>query len=275
MADTELPHRLPKATIVDQDNRWVRDLSEIPPDPEEGQPKLSYVAACECGAWTIEVWPRDDPQRSKIVPFKCRSWRHAGECRLWKGAQDFVRMKEAMEKYDYWSHVNLTFEQPVGKNMDYLFRKGKDLWAKLRKRLNRRLKPMKYIQTWEVHRSGVPHLHVALMSVKLFESAICDPWDNWEWLLQTDAVECGFGPVGWCERLDSKEAMAGYLGKLARELTEGGKEYQIPWNAPKNFRRLRASVRLLPPPVRNPDITGILHFAKLHGAVSTISSIQE
>jgi hypothetical protein len=58
-------------------------------------------------------------------------------------------------------------------------------------------------------------------------------------------------------------AMAGYLVKLARELTGAAVKDQVPVNAPSHFRRLRASQGLLPPPYKNPEITGALHLEPL------------
>ena len=60
--------------------------------------------------------------------------------------------------------------------------------------------------------------------------------------------------------------MAGYLTKLARELTGAGVKSQVPVNAPRHFRRIRASAKLLPPRKKNPDITGILHKMPLPSA---------
>lgn len=182
--------------------------------PVEGQ-RLHYTDACECGAWHLEIWPRGKPGEKRSVVFRCRSWRHAGECRLWKGAQDFSRCKSALLKYDYWLHSCLTFSQPPGVKAQELFLAGKERWSKLRKRLVREYGKFRYIQTWEIHRSGIPHVHLALSSVKLFESSIADPRENFARLIRPAAVECGFGPVGWIERLNSKEAFAGYLCKLS------------------------------------------------------------
>jgi hypothetical protein len=90
--------------------------------------------------------------------------------------------------------------------------------------------------------------------------------------MQTSAVACGFGPIGWLEPLRSQEAMAGYFVKLARELTGEKDNLQIPIEAHAHFRRLRASVRLLPPPLKNPDMTGLLHFCRLDGEILTDQS---
>ena len=58
------------------------------------------------------------------------------------------------------------------------------------------------------------------------------------------AVECGFGFIFWIERVRNKGELTNYFLKIATEL---GKASQIPVNAPKNFRRVRASQKLLPP----------------------------
>jgi hypothetical protein len=260
------PPSMLRPTLLDDEKRWHAHPLELGWVDPESLPKLSYIYACECELWHLKIWPKDGSTPPQNVPFRCRSWRHEGECRLFKGAQDFCRIRDAIAKYDYWLHVTLTHAQPKGIDPTKLFLDGKNKWAKLRKRCETDWAPMKYIQTWEIHRSGIPHIHIAFMSVKMFESAILDPIDNWRMLLQDDAVACGFGEIGWVERLHSRERMAGYLGRLARELTGKGKEYQIPVNAPKNFRRIRASVRLLPPVLKNPDITGTLKFAQMETA---------
>jgi hypothetical protein len=228
---------------------------------------MDYVSACECGAWHLEVWKKLEPHARRRVPFRCRSWRHAGSCRLWKGAQDFVRIRDGMAKLDHWSHLVLTFARPANISPTMLFRAGLSRWAKLRKRLTRTFGDIKYIQTWEVHRSGFPHIHLAISNVSLSEMSCNTPKQNWKVLVEPLAVACDFGQIGWLERLRSREAFAGYLTKLARELTGAGKTYQVPTNAPRHFRRLRASQGVLPPVLRDPDITGVLHFCAADGEV--------
>jgi hypothetical protein len=230
--------------------------------PLPGQ-HLHYVDACECGGWHLVLWPHDDPIRTKKVSFKCRSWRHAGACRQWKGAQDFVRCREAMQKWDYWTYLTLTFENQESHSPWWFYYHGKEKWAKLRKRLVREWGKIGYIQTWERHQSGYPHVNVVVRSPALYGSAIHDPTDNWMRLLRDQARECGFGRIGWCERLHDPTACAGYLVKLARELTGAGPKNQIPVNAPRHFRRLRASQGLLPPVHKNPDIDGVLKLVPL------------
>lgn len=228
---------------------------------------MKYIKACECRQWHLRVWPRavddkgeitEQPEQAIAVPFRCRSWRHEGECREWKGSQDFARIREAIASRAFWCHMVVTYRNPGGEPDDAVFRKCVFHWAKLRKRIVRRFGKIQYIQTWEVHRSLWPHVHIAISNRNLQEAAVWEPKTNWIRLLLRSAHECGFGYVGWLEPLRSQDELAGYLVKIERELTGTGKEYQIPLNAPKNFRRLRASVRLLPPPYKNPDYTGEL-----------------
>lgn len=239
------------------------------PPPDEGA-KLKgmrnaprYVIACETCAWHLKIWNKATPHIVRTVPYKCLSWRHEGECRMRKGAQDFVRVKEAMEKWDFWSHCVLTFAREPGVSEEDCFLAAGQQWSVMRKRLERAWAPLKYIQTWERHKKGFPHCHLAITSCKLFEASYRDPRSNWEDLLMDDAVDCGFGYIGWCEQIRSKQAMAGYLCKLARELTGVGAKNQVPIQAPPHFRRLRASQKTLPPVDKNPDISGVLDFTRL------------
>lgn len=224
---------------------------------------MYYVDACDQCAWHLQTWRKDGDGEISYFPYKCRSWRHEGECRLWRGAQDFVRIRAGMEKEHFWSHVTLTFRQRNQDLSSKVFRLCLKSWSKLRKRIIRAYGDIRYIQTWEVHRSGWPHVHIALNNEELYLSKKKHPRTLFNDHLADHAGDCGFGPIGWLEPLRDQTAFAGYLCKLARELTGSGKSYQIPVNAPSHFRRIRASVRLLPPPHKDPDITGVLRFCKM------------
>lgn len=222
--------------------------------------EVDYITACECGAWSLEIWKKKDPATRITVPFKCRSWRHEGDCRLWKGAQDFQRIKGTMDLLQNWTHVCLTYRQR-DRTLSYRqFRDCLSCWSRLRKRIKRQFGWFKYICTWERHESGWPHAHVVIASKALLDACTDHPKVNFRTLLRGHAVASGFGPVGWCEGIATRAAMAGYLCKLARELTGRGKDYQIPTNAPRHFRRLRASVGLLIPPHKDPEMTGVLRY---------------
>lgn len=133
----------------------------------------------------------------------------------------------------------------------------------------RRFGKFKYIQTWEIHQSGFPHLHLAVANFFLWDNAL---WDiknglrdfgqlNFDDHIKTMAVECFFGWIGWLEPIRTKAQMAGYLSKLAREISGAKGKSQIPVNAPPHFRRLRASPDTLPPRFKNPDIAGLLEYS--------------
>lgn len=239
------------------------------------RPLPRYVEACRRGAWTLKLWKKANPADAKFICFRCGSWRCEGACRRWKGAQDFVRIKEGIEKWDYWTHVVLTFYQDGRDSIWEAFKDGFKRWSKLRKRLIRKYQTLKYIQTWEVHRSGFPHVHLAISNVDICEKSVPTPRDkeerrrvskeNFIRLIQPAAVKCGFGEIGWVERLDSKVSMAGYLSKLSRELTGSGKDYQIPIQAPPHFRRLRSTQGLLPPIQHDETISGELIMRPVAG----------
>lgn len=219
---------------------------------------MYYCEACRRNAWHLEIWRKDGTGDKIIIPYACRSWRHEGDCRQWCGAQDFERCRIGMEKHTFWLHVRMGFFQRR-RRLDYrIFRSGLICWDKMRKRITRKFGPFKYIQTWEAHKSGWPHIHLAVSNATLFHLCTGKPEVDFQVLLGSHAVDCGFGREGWLEPLKSKTAFAGYLTKLANELTGGGKEYQVPVKAPMHFRRLRASVGLLPPRFKNEDMTGML-----------------
>lgn len=222
---------------------------------------LRSVQACQNRKWMLEIWPKEDPSKHQFIPFRCGSWRHAGDCRRFKGAQDFARIKEAMDGHSHWCHVVLTYPTKQYPDVQKLFRWGLQHWAKLRKRTQRRFGKYKYIQTWETTRKGWPHCHMVVSNANLYHECGPDPINNFHRLMMDAARECGFGKNGWCEPFTDHGLFAGYLVKLAKELTGQGKEYQIPTEAPPHFRRIRASRGLLPPVRKNPDYTGELrHF---------------
>lgn len=221
-----------------------------------------YVAACAACAWALHVWRRDDPSQVAVVPYTCLSWRHAGECRQWKGAQDFARIKEAVTKAGSWVYVVLTYAQGDWPDKWLQYREGVRHWSKLRKRLTRAWGAIRYIQTWERHQKGGAHVNVVISCPALAKACKGEGWKRVrrQWL-EPAAVACGFGPRTWLEPVRDVAAMSGYLVKLARELTGADGKDQIPEDAPPHFRRIRASRGLLPPPVVNPDWTGRLIMA--------------
>jgi hypothetical protein len=240
---------------------------------------VSYIDHCRKKDWHLRVWPTGKPEQVRIIPFRCLSWRHEGECRQWRGAQDFLRVQEAMLSLEDWSHCVLTYE-PAGRKVSYrIFRGAIRQWDMLRKRLIREYGNLKYIQTWEQHESGWPHVHIAISNVMI--SQLCEvcsgTWDqkkvigrrNFRRILKQHAVPCGFGYIGYLEAIRSRSHMATYLTKKSKELVDGSGKCQLPIHAPRNFRRLRASAGLLPPPYSDPDLTGELVKRPIGGEVLT------
>jgi len=240
----------------------VGDPGEPPPPDESvlGPGRFfKSVRACHRKAWTLAYWPNANPQDVTFRCFKCRSWRHPGECRLWKGAQDFSRIREAVRGRNGWVYLVLTFDPKKWKDHWHAYRGGVRCWDRLRKRLVREYGPLHYIQTWERHESGWPHVNILVHNEAI--AALCqgEGWKEWRraWL-EPNAVASGFGMRTWVEPMRDQDAMAGYMVKLARELVGATTKNQVPENAPRHFRRLRASRGLLPKPFKTGEYTGEL-----------------
>lgn len=222
-------------------NKWPRPAG-----------KLRYVAACEAHAWTLVSWRKDRPGEKSARRYECGSWRHAGECRRWKGSQDFARVKAAVASRKSWTYIVLTFDPKRWHDKYAAYKGAISAWAKLRKRMTRAWGRIEYIQTWEQHSSGWPHVNILVHNEALADACADDGWKKVrkDWL-EPNAIDCGFGMRTWIEPMRQAEAISGYLVKLANkltaELTDAGVKDQVPVDAPKNFRRLRASQGLLPP----------------------------
>lgn len=229
---------------------------------------MRYIDACENKEWSLLFWKKDNPAEQAVGIYSCGSWRHAGECRQWKGAQDFCRIRSAIQsRGPGWTYLVLTYPQNQWPNKTALYRYGVITWARLRKRFTRRFGKIEYIQTWERHAKGGAHVNVIIHNAELFAEVSGDGWKRFRRLwLEPHAVESGFGNRTWVEPVRGQSEIAGYLVKLARELTGAGSKSQIPIDAPPHFRRIRASQKLLPPPARNPDWTGRMIFCSCLGA---------
>jgi hypothetical protein len=150
-----------------------------------------------------------------------------------------------------------------------LFRFGVVSWSRLRKRLIDHFGAFKYIQTWEIHKSGYPHVNIAISNPLFHKLAVDDGDPINPPFLQPYAVGCGFGPRCWATPLYDATGMAAYLTKKALELTGHSHKNQTPVNAPRNFRRLRSSKGLLPKRVKDDTITGAL----LHLPIETVHAL--
>lgn len=170
------------------------------------------------------------------------------------------------------------------------------------------LRALVYLQTWEATARGWPHANVVLehpllerwleepelgrsredgdgilegrglverstrSSSGAARRALC-PARGWKAWLEREAERAGFGRITWAELLAPRSlgSMAGYLVKLARELTGGAQKRgdQTPLSAPRGFRRLRASQGMLPPaPAGSGEFSGMLSPVAWNGSDS-------
>lgn len=171
-------------------------------------------------------------------------------------------MSEAMRTRSHWSYVVLTFAQRDWPNKWELYKQGVFMWAKMRKRIVRRFGTMQYVQTWERHKKGGAHVNVVIANRNLYDEISTDFRAIRNGWLEPNAVACGFGMRTWIEPIAGTDGMAGYLTKLSRELTGQGGKDQVPEDAPRHFRRIRASRKTLPP-VAHSEYTGRMVFCPL------------
>lgn len=223
---------------------------------------MRYVEACQEGEWSIATWKKDSGEDPRVKPYTCRSWRHEGACRAYCGACDFARCLHALNEHSHWTYLVLTYphnDWPGAKGLRALFRWGVVHWSRLRKRLVREFSDLLYIQTWEIHpTSGYPHINLVISNPKLHEAATVNHVALRKLVLTPMCRATGFGFCKWAEPLKDSERMAGYITKLGLELTGSHHKNQTPVNAPKHFRRIRASRGLLPKRFKDDTITGQL-----------------
>jgi len=219
---------------------------------------MKYIEACENQEWSLKLTNKVTLD-SWYQIFKCRSWRHEGDCRLWKNAQDFVRMKNAIRKTgEEWVYIVLTFDRKDWETIWEAYKGIFACWDKLRKRFRHNWGKFEYISLVEQHQDGFPHLNLLIYNIGLWLECQEEGWKiiRQDWL-EPNAVECGFGFRTWVEPVRSKEAIAGYFVKLCSEIV-GTQKDQTPIEAPKHFRRLRASKGLLPKAYHNQNLVGKL-----------------
>ena len=244
--------------------------------------ELVYVKACRRQRWHLSLESTSGKfAGKKLVPFRCRSWRHEGECRQWCGACDFRRCEHALRTFKHWSFLVLTYRTRDWPCIRSLFRETVKHWYALRKRLRKEIGDFRYLQTWEITRRGTPHVNVAISSQNLLEriedQGVWIPdrkrklrmrwlWHDLSRCFKTEFLEpaqiaSGFGRISTLEPMTDPELLGAYMVKLARELTGSGGKSQVPVNAPPHWRRIRASQKTLPSRVKDPDLTGTLEFS--------------
>lgn len=262
-----------------------------------------HVRNCNGGAgarsWWLYTWKRSDPAKKLRIPYNCSSWR-CPHCARYEASVTFARIKAACEPLtgDGFVFFVLTLDREGyysrsggrWKNVTEAFKDIGKLSEKFLKRLRRLHKRMgwapfksKWVATVEAHRTGWPHLNIVLHSPELAEYLENDRAarerrgfsDREQVLVQDELRRCvvgaGWGPQSTAERGRSKEALAGYITKLAgvagSTAGEVAKITQAPTQAPERFRRLRAGTKFLPPRITDPEVTGTLvrRYHLIHG----------
>lgn len=216
--------------------------------------------------------------------------RQVNPCARYEASVTFARIKEAAEPLggDGWCYFVLT----IDREGYYGGRKWPDVTAafrelgKLQHRFLTRLRGVQKRHGWtvtknqwvsvvEAHRSGWPHVNVMVWCPELANElrenrarlTARGRTDREAILVGGEVLACavnaGFGRQSTAEGARSRDALIGYITKLAghdmgQSTAELAKITQAPTKAPERFRRLRAGKCFLPPRRKDPNITGTL-----------------
>lgn len=136
-----------------------------------------------------------------------------------------------------------------------------------------------WVAVVEAHRSGWPHVNLMLWSPELAEyverenERLSEEWARLGFhkgtlppQLMRLARSAHWGTLSTAERVRSQDSVLNYMAKLSgeagRAVSELAKMTQLPRNAPKKFRRLRAGKGWLPPRRKDGNITGSIMIRK-------------
>jgi len=248
----------------------------------------NHVKQCSKGRgkgsrlWWIYTWRHSAPEARIRIPYSCNSWR-CEACAPHEAAVLWRRITDATKPYDPlgWVFLVLTVDQRG------FFDKRTDGWRKyhdvkecyrdLGSMTQKLLKRIRYHQKchgqqqlgneWfavvEAHRSGWPHLNLCIYAPQLardldFERRRVLAYGGTarqSTLVSGDllrmVVKSGWGVQSSAERARDREALAGYVTKLAgfsdAAAGEVAKVTQVPTAAPPKFRRVRSGRGFLPP----------------------------
>lgn len=215
-----------------------------------------WMKACEAKSWHLHLTHKTTGKEERIC-WRCRSWRHQGECARQVARKDFARISEAFtrERSSSLVYLVLTLDQAKdearGLTAIQAYRTLVRRWQSLRQWMQRNFGPVGYVATVEQHRTGWPHLNVVVSCEDLAAAIRAEDRKNgmapgW---LKGAAVRAGFGYRAWAEAPRDRDELAGYLVKLAhRESLTGevAKLSQLPIASPPGTRRLRSSRGFLP-----------------------------
>lgn len=247
----------------------------------DGVPR--YVWACENQSWHLALINRVTGEC--LGPsYQCKTWRHAGKCRMHAGAVLWRRTMDALEDWEPRdiAVMTLTLNHKAWKNPEEAYRELFKVWRLFAQAHKREFgRAQGFVSVVEMHpRSGMPHLNVVMVHPEF--ARLLGPCrrvevspGEWRWKLVSPlgkrtlrvmrklAVRAGFGWSCVASRVISKQAAAGYAVKVAnRAVGEVTKPGQLPVNAPPGFRRHRSSRRFLPPVHKSEEWTGKLVLRK-------------
>lgn len=265
---------------------WRAELADTWHGDPRAPLELPSVKRCALGGATLVTWPKgklgDPSVKFRFSCCFCRSWR-CPRCAYGVAMRDLRRLEAGVLKRPWWLYCVLTVDPAHWSNPWEVYKLAGHVWDKrLRKRLERRFGKLTYVQTWEAHRSGWPHLNLLLSGDALERDVLrykhgvrtvlkkgrprTAHWTAWRsrregtsgrfrdkrdaWTQWIEAS--GFGRMKWVEIVDSPASVANYMAKVAREIGStlwkqtGNGGDQRPLNAPPHFRRIRSSRGLVP-----------------------------
>lgn len=238
------------------------------------QPK--YIRACQAKAWTVKLVSKKDPSQVQYVCYACRSWRCQGDCARANAAQLFARLTASIARVpDFWSFFTLTLNPRSFKSREAMYKAAGQKWQLFRHALKYKFGYDHFFIAFEISlRQGALHIHGIVRSKRLFAAVAHAPgepvvagkpsrgaaavWKDW---LKPTAVSLGFGFKCDVSAVRDHGAMSGYLVKssgISGELSQANSKDQLPIDAPKGFRRIRASKGFLVPKLKNEELTGEL-----------------
>lgn len=228
--------------------------------------------------WKYVAWKREKENGRKMFTgqsvgaevecFWCKSWRCPGKCRDYVFRRDMKRIIEALGKRPRWLVAVLTLSPKRWRSgRDSAYRNLWRRWQQLRARLSRWLcRKVEYIATVEQHTqrvAGWPHVNLALYWKGMEDVPDFEGYGRGiRRVLKDQAPKCGFGFSVECSPMRDAVDWGGYmagtsvgkkgsgpykdkaLAQVAGEVLK--KDRQVPVSAPMNFRRIRASRKLLP-----------------------------
>jgi len=259
-------------------------LRSEPVAPPEDAPR--YVHACHHGEWHLNLRFSDGREGARI-PYRCNSRHHEGPCRDTWRRRLYARLMAGRLGSAPLEHVSFgTFTLPAsvhrmvrdgvangGDKAELIRSQHKAIGSMLRRwtrAVNARAKragaePMGYFWYREAHKSGVPHVHMLIVSEWVagmlsrrdaeLEGAELEAADAHLAPIELRELGCS---IGWGDRMDlqlakSREALSSYATKLVGEVSKGS---QTPEHMPLKCRSHGSSRGFLGPRIVDESATG-------------------